>query len=143
MYNCKICQRDFEKKQSLGSHMRQHSLHPGMELQPYTYEKKLKREWLQPNGMYKCPECVYEGSKYGIGKHIWMMHGEGKEKPHPALGASNWSKGQTKNTSEVLKKRGEIQSSVTKGRKKPKHTIDERVSIAIGMREMYRKRKGL
>lgn len=57
---------------------------------------KIKDEWIQNNGKYKCPECSKEYTKKGIGTHLWRMHGKGK-------GFEIWNKGLSKETSEIIR----------------------------------------
>ncbi len=47
---------------------------------------KLKEEWQQPNGTYKCPHCGKEYTKKGIYIHIWRKHTEEGKKFNPNIG---------------------------------------------------------
>lgn len=77
---------------------------------------KIEEEWLEENGLYKCPICGILKTKKGIASHILIVHTEeGKrknkeirEKYNPFKpGHDTWNKGLTKDTNNVLKERGE------------------------------------
>ncbi len=62
------------------------------------------------NGKCKCLICNKEYSIYGIGSHIWKMHGEGRNHDPNAgykKGRIIWNKGLTKDTDERVKRCGE------------------------------------
>lgn len=68
-----------------------------------------KQEWLQENGLYKCPYCGKEYNKKGIATHIWRNHTEEGKKHDPNKCYKNgtkhsWCKGLTKETDERIRK---------------------------------------
>ena len=69
---------------------------------------KIKDEWKQDNGKYKCPYCGEEKQKHGIGYHIWIKHKNGKRpkyKYHRRKPA--WNKGLTKENDIRVRKGAE------------------------------------
>lgn len=66
---------------------------------------KVKQEWLNTDGTYKCPYCAKSYSKKGISTHIWRSHGDG-ESHDPNSGYKTnrtaWNKGKTAETSESI-----------------------------------------
>jgi hypothetical protein len=105
---------------------------------------KIKEEWKQENGMYKCPYCQKEYIKTGLGTHIWRIHGEGiNHNPNRTYkkGRYAWNKGLTKETDEHVKqfsdtlknnyKNGTI-IPVFKGKHHKKESI-EKMSLKMSM----------
>jgi hypothetical protein len=73
---------------------------------------KIKEEWLQENGLYKCPHCDKLFTKKGICSHIWRKHTEeglkfDKERPNGMLGKKAWNKDLTKETDKRVKKQSD------------------------------------
>lgn len=70
-------------------------------------DTKIKEDWSNPDGTYKCPHCFKSYSKKGISTHIWRSHGTGKEH-NPNAGYEKdrvvWNKGKTIETDETVKK---------------------------------------
>lgn len=76
-------------------------------------EIKLDNNWLQSNGLYKCPFCEKEFTKNGICTHIYCKHtdiGKVKTKKHldnlrknQKINKTAWNKGLTKENSEKIK----------------------------------------
>lgn len=57
---------------------------------------------------YKCPHCEKLFNKRGISGHVWRVHSEkGKDYISKGNKKPSWNKGLTKETSEILKKKGE------------------------------------
>lgn len=72
-------------------------------------ELKVKEEWLQENGKYKCPYCSKEYKKLGISNHIWRYHTEQGKDFDPNIGYKTknrkvWNKGLNKEVDERVKK---------------------------------------
>jgi hypothetical protein len=99
MYVCKICGKEFEKKQSLGAHSISCRKKNNIKKEIKNYEK-----YLQPNGKCKCPYCKKEYSIIGIGSHIWRMHTEEGKEFKPFLGKSNPSSNRGKTNEEIYGK---------------------------------------
>ncbi len=79
----------------------------------------IQEEWLQENGLYKCPHCNKEYVKKGISYHIWKMHTEeGKlfdsNKGYKEGTRKIWNKGLTKETNKSIKQIGETYSNKIK-----------------------------
>lgn len=100
---------------------------------------KIKEEWLQENGKYKCPYCNKEYKLLGICSHIWKMHTDEGKQHRPSLGKPSWRKGLTKETDERLRIQGENISKSVKGENNPfygKHHSEEvRKQISNSMKE--------
>lgn len=80
---------------------------------------KIDEYWKNQNGLYSCPHCSKEYSKYGIGLHIWRAHGAGINFTANNDGYKNrttpvWNKGLTKETDIRLKQAGEKHSNKLK-----------------------------
>lgn len=109
MYNCNQCDKTFNSSKSLGGHMAMMIKRKKHIKEEKEKISKIKNEWLQENGKYKCPYCNKEYSKFGISTHIWRNHEDGKEF-NPNLNTLNqqvWNKGLTKEKDKRLKKQGE------------------------------------
>jgi len=84
----------------------------------FEYSIKDKELWLQENGMYKCPFCNKEISKFGINNHLRYVHfGYPCSKNFRFLSKIPWNKGLTKETDDRLKKSGKNISKKLKGKK--------------------------
>ena len=98
--------------------------------------KQLNQEWLQTNGLYKCPYCDKEYTKKGICSHIWRMHTDGKT--HKTYNGKKvaWNKGLTKYTNTSVANAGQtLSNKIKQGIIKPgflnkKHTIKTRNIIS-------------
>jgi hypothetical protein len=109
---------------------------------------KIKEEWLQKNGKYKCPECNKEYSKKGICTHIFRMHTEeGKNiklNHDPNIGYKNgtrqaWNKGK--------KSSKETKQKISKANKGKKYTEEQKKYLSECMKKSnkvggYRKGSG-
>lgn len=104
-------------------------------------EPKVKEEWLQENGKYKCPYCDKQYKKLGIGNHIWRYHTEQGKNFNPNIGYKNknraaWNKGLNKEKDERVKKYAEKFSQNYKkgnfkiGQIKDKKKWKEKLSLA-------------
>lgn len=96
---------------------------------------KVEESWLQQNGLYKCPECEVEKTKYGIGGHIWMKHGNGKKRNFNSFEKflkekGCWNKGLTKETDERVRKFGISLSKSQKGLPGTKHSEETKQKIS-------------
>ena len=105
---------------------------------------KIQNEWLQQNGLYKCPYCEKEYNKSGIGAHIWRKHTEEGEncKHDPNRGYKDgtkvaWNKGLTKDSDERVKGYGEKVSISLTG-KSHKVSDETRVQISNTMKEKFK-----
>jgi very-short-patch-repair endonuclease len=82
-------------------------------------KKKIKSEWKQENGMYKCPYCDKEFSPYGIVTHIYKKHTEEGRKQNPNIG---YELGTQKIWNKNIPMREESKKKLSKslsGKKKP------------------------
>ena len=80
---------------------------------------KINNDWLQENGLYKCPYCEIEKKKNGIGTHIWLKHSEEGDNHLKNIidlkkGKPAWNKGLTKETNEFVKLNSENVSKTYK-----------------------------
>ena len=90
---------------------------------------KVNQEWLQENGLYRCPECGMEKPKYGICSHIILKHTEkgkerlkrreediriGKYKPGFSKGVAPINKGKSNVELFGLEKAKEISEKISK-----------------------------
>lgn len=98
---------------------------------------KFDKNWLQPNGKYKCPICGKEYSNKGIMTHIWRTHDEkGKlHKPDPNIGYKNgtrvgWNKGLNKNNDERIYKSAKSISKALKGKKRKQLSKEHKEKIS-------------
>lgn len=73
-------------------------------------EFKIKEDWLNQDGTYKCPHCSKNYSKKGISTHIWRSHGNGIIHD-PNIGYKRdrviWNKHKTAETNESIKNQKE------------------------------------
>lgn len=98
---------------------------------------KLDNNWIQNNGLYKCPFCKKEYSKFGIVTHIWRNHTEeGKHFKNNNLNRIPWNKGLSKYTDDrVLKGGNTLSSNIKSGKTIPnwkgrKHTEKSKKQIS-------------
>lgn len=94
-------------------------------------EKKIKEEWKQENGNYKCPYCNEKFSSYGIFLHIYKKHTEEGRNQDPnigyKLGSQNiWNKGIPMTTEA----RDKLSKSL-KGKKKEPITDKTRKKLSV------------
>ena len=69
----------------------------------------VSKDWIQNNGLYKCPHCDKEYTKDGIGAHIWHKHTEKDPNYNldPFKDKRGWSKGLTAKNDDRVKKGSE------------------------------------
>lgn len=89
---------------------------------PKKRQIKIQKNWLLPNGKYKCPYCDREYLKDGIGIHIWKNHTEEGKNFDAFKDVRAWSKGLTKENDERINKRAQKLSVALKGKPGHKHT---------------------
>ena len=102
--------------------------------------RKIKAEWKQSNGKYKCPHCDKEFTKAGIGGHIWRMHTEEGKSFDPSFGyrkgtRSAWNKGLTEHIDTRVKRnaitiREGYENGTIKRRKGFKHSKETKKKIS-------------
>jgi len=97
---------------------------------------KLKEEWKQLSGKYKCPFCSKEFSKNGICSHIWRTHDNGKDFK-PSLGKSGWNKGLTKDTDIRVANNGKSISKSMIGVKQSPLSEEHKNSISESMKKAH------
>lgn len=107
---------------------------------------KIKEEWKQINGKYRCPECGKEYTKSGICSHIWRCHTDEGKKFDPNNGYKQgkriaWNKGLTKETDERIKKSGQMYSKNNKGKKRKPLSKNHKKSISNSMKKAHQEGK--
>ena len=112
---CKFCGKICGREGTLAIHERACPKNP--ESKNFGKEERrsicpIQESWKQENGLYKCPHCGKDFKKFGIINHIFLMHTEeGKEFKSSAnynmRGKKSWSRGLTKETSEILRVKAE------------------------------------
>lgn len=150
MYECKICNRQFETKQKYGGHISIHKRYPGRELNTNKKpEIQIEENWKQENGLYKCPLCGVEKTKKGICSHIWRKHTENGLEYSKRISKRNiitgfkkgtrssWNKNLTKNTDERVRK---ISEQVKKYHNNNvfKHSEETKHKMSLLMFERYK-----
>ncbi len=95
---------------------------------------KIDNNWLQLNGLYKCPHCNIEKTKKGIISHIIFKHTEaGKNRASNFINYNKknvvWNKGLTKEDPRVLKYSISISKS-QKGRKGRKQSEETKKKLS-------------
>lgn len=100
------------------------------------------------NGDCKCNECGLVYNKHGIKSHIYRKHTEEGLKFNPFhdpnIGFKNgtrsaWNKGLSKETNDILKRRGEKVSLIMKGRPGKKKTEEEKKKLSEAAIRYYEK----
>jgi len=106
-------------------------------------ENKIKDEWLQTNGLYKCPYCKKDFSKKGLGFHIWKVHREGQCKKIKKYKRKTpiWNKGLTKDTDNRVAKGALTLSKTMTGTKRKPLSEEHKKTLSDKMKQAHKENR--